>query len=81
MKSLPGSFTCHRCGQQFDNRYIRRRSVRTGDSWAGFGGFIHTMRVSMCPPCARRARVKSILGGLLAIALVIAVFAMLNSPG
>jgi len=47
-------FRCYRCGQNFDNAFIRRRTVSTGYS-LGLGSFRRYYRdVSLCPECDRR---------------------------
>ncbi len=72
---LKGTFTCYGCGQKFDNKFKRRRLVRTG--W-GVGrsvrAYYHT--VNLCPTCydkqIRRERIETIIT-IVVIAIIIVV--------
>ena len=75
---LPGSFTCYRCGQRFDNRFKHRRKVQTGWSIGrSFRAYYRT--VNLCPECnqehIRRERIKTMITAAVVL-VIIAVIAL-----
>lgn len=74
---LPGTFTCHRCGQRFDNQHVHRRRVRTGQTFTGRSWRLHSHTVSLCPDCNKKEARSTILRGFLYVAFFIGVIVLL----
>ena len=77
---LPGSFTCHRCGQRFDNQFIRRRHTRVANSLDSAGTRIFMAKVSLCPACSRRVTINNIITAIVAVIAIIVVFSLVFGP-
>lgn len=77
---LPGSFICHRCGQRFDNQFIRRRHTRVVNSLDSAGARIFTAKVSLCPACSRRVTINNIITAIVAVIAIIVVFSLVFGP-
>ena len=81
MMPLPGSFTCYRCGQRFDNQHVHRRRVRTGQTFTGSSWLLHSRTVSLCTSCNKRETRSAILRAFLYAAFFVGMICLLVAFG